>query len=158
MATKFGGKNLWPKCNAFLGSGVSWRQPEVKLLRNVLWLPNLVGRTPDQSIMHWGQPRSIRGQIIWPKSSSYVFKRMTYEALGAFFFFFFFFFLNQPKNETRVGRWGRFSLTTGFCGGILEIAFWVIHVYLVLHPTCILLILVLTMACMSLRSKNQFFF
>ena len=39
-------------------------------LRNVLWLPNLVGRTPDRSVMHcWGQrsrrghPGSTRGQI-----------------------------------------------------------------------------------------------
>ena len=29
---------------------------EVNLLRNALWPPNLVGRTPDQSVMHcWGQ-------------------------------------------------------------------------------------------------------
>ena len=32
-------------------------------IRNALWLPNLVGRTPDQSVMHcWGQ-RSCRGQL-----------------------------------------------------------------------------------------------
>ena len=39
-------------------------------LRNVLWPPNLVGKTPDQRVMHcWGQrsfrsqPGSTRGQI-----------------------------------------------------------------------------------------------
>ena len=39
-------------------------------LRNALWLPNLVGRIPDQRVMHyWGQrscrghPGSTRGQI-----------------------------------------------------------------------------------------------
>ena len=32
-------------------------------LRNALWLPNLVRRTPDQSVVHcWGQ-RSCRGQL-----------------------------------------------------------------------------------------------
>ena len=32
-------------------------------LRNALWLPNLVRRTPDQSIVHcWGQ-RSCRGHL-----------------------------------------------------------------------------------------------
>ena len=32
-------------------------------LRNALWLPNLVKRTPDQSVVHcWGQ-RSCRGQL-----------------------------------------------------------------------------------------------
>ena len=42
--------------------GVNWGQPEVTLLRNVVWLPNLVGRTSDQSVIHcWGQ-RSCRGQ------------------------------------------------------------------------------------------------
>ena len=31
--------------------------------RNALWLPNLVRRTPDQSVVHcWGQ-RSCRGQL-----------------------------------------------------------------------------------------------
>ena len=39
-------------------------------LRNTLWLPNLIGRSPDQRVMHcWGQrscrghPGSTRGQI-----------------------------------------------------------------------------------------------
>ena len=67
MATKFGEKNPWPECSALLGSeghaGVIWGQPGVKLLSNALWPPNLVGRTPDQSVMHcWGQ-RSCRGQV-----------------------------------------------------------------------------------------------
>ena len=35
-------------------------QPEVKLLKNVLWLPNLVERTSDQIIMHAGV--KTRGQ------------------------------------------------------------------------------------------------
>ena len=58
MTTKFGRKNLWLKHNAYPGSKVMQGSagPEVKLPRNALWLPNLVGRIPDQSIMHcWGQ-------------------------------------------------------------------------------------------------------
>ena len=31
-------------------------------LRKALWLPNLVERTPDQSIMHWWGQMSCRGQ------------------------------------------------------------------------------------------------
>ena len=96
MATKFGGKNPWPKCNALLGSKVMqgdvcqgqpgiklltmtygnlggrnldrsvvhwWGliscrgqpgQPGVKLPRNALWLPDLVGRTPDRKLEHCG--------------------------------------------------------------------------------------------------------
>ena len=60
MANQCGRKSPWPKCNALLKSkvmqgsawvkghaGVSLDQPEVKLLRNALWLPNLIGRTTD---------------------------------------------------------------------------------------------------------------
>ena len=46
---------------------VSWGQVGVNVLSDALWPPNLVGRTPDQSVMHcwveshagviWGQPR-----------------------------------------------------------------------------------------------------
>ena len=37
--------------------------PEVKSSRNALWLPNLVSRTPDHSVLHcWGQ-RSCRGHL-----------------------------------------------------------------------------------------------
>ena len=37
--------------------------PEVKSSRNALWLPNLVSRTPDHSVVHcWGQ-RSCRGHV-----------------------------------------------------------------------------------------------
>ena len=37
--------------------------PGVKLLRNALWLPNLMRRIPNQTVMHcWGQ-RSCRGQL-----------------------------------------------------------------------------------------------
>ena len=37
--------------------------PEVKSSRNALWLPNLVRRTPDHSLVHfWGQ-RSCRGHL-----------------------------------------------------------------------------------------------
>ena len=32
-------------------------------LRNALWPPNLVGRTPDQSVMHCWSRRSCRGQL-----------------------------------------------------------------------------------------------
>ena len=55
-------------------TGVSKGQPEVKLLRNAVWPPNLVGRTPDQRVTHcWGR-RSCRGQpevkflrnALWP--------------------------------------------------------------------------------------------
>ena len=36
---------------------------EVKSSRNALWLPNLVSRTPDHSVVHcWGQ-RSCRGHL-----------------------------------------------------------------------------------------------
>ena len=43
-------------------------------LRNAIWQPNLVGRTPDQSIMHYWGWRSCRGQpevkllrnALWP--------------------------------------------------------------------------------------------
>ena len=97
MATKLVGRiltkvyALWVKGHAEVSQG----QPEVKLLRNTIWLPSLVERTPDQSIVHcWDErsyrssPGSTRGKIarslirwiaclyllalIWPKSSSYV--------------------------------------------------------------------------------------
>ena len=67
MAIKFGGKNPWPKCNAFIGvkghAVVIRGQPEVKLLRSVLWPPNLVGRILDQSVMHCWDQKSWRGQL-----------------------------------------------------------------------------------------------
>ena len=44
-------------------AGVIWGQPVVKFLRNVLWPPNLVGRIPDQSVMHCCGRRSCRGQL-----------------------------------------------------------------------------------------------
>ena len=46
-------------------AGVIWGQPGVKLLSNALWPPNLVERTPDQSVMHcWGQ-RSCKAGVKW---------------------------------------------------------------------------------------------
>ena len=39
-------------------AGISRGQPEVKLLRNALWLPNFIIRTSDQSIIHCG----VKGQ------------------------------------------------------------------------------------------------
>ena len=43
--------------------GVSHRQTEVKLLRNALWTPNLVGRTRDQNVTHcWGE-RSCKSHM-----------------------------------------------------------------------------------------------
>ena len=64
-ATKSGRKNLWPNCDASLGSKVMQDQPGqpgVKLLRNALRTPKLVGRSPDQGVEHcWGW-RSCRGQ------------------------------------------------------------------------------------------------
>ena len=43
--------------------GVRWGQVGVNLLSNAVWPPNLVGRTPDQRVMHcWGW-RSCRGQL-----------------------------------------------------------------------------------------------
>ena len=44
-------------------AGVSQGQPEVKFLTNVLWPPNLVERTPDQSVMHWWGQRSCSDQL-----------------------------------------------------------------------------------------------
>ena len=41
-----------------------WGHPGVKLLRNALWPPNLVGRIPDQSLMHCWGQRSCRGQPV----------------------------------------------------------------------------------------------
>ena len=52
MATKFGRKNPWSKCNSLLGQRSCRGQPEVKFFRNALWPPNLAERTPDQSVMH----------------------------------------------------------------------------------------------------------
>ena len=53
-------------------AGVSWGQEGVNMLSNALWPPNLVGRTPDQSVIHWwgqrscrGHPGSTRGQIAY---------------------------------------------------------------------------------------------
>ena len=51
--------------------------PEVKSSRNALWLPNLVSRTPDQSVVHcwgqrscrvsWGQPGvKLLRNALWP--------------------------------------------------------------------------------------------
>ena len=59
--------------------GVSWGQEGVNLLSNALWPSNLVGRTPDQSVMHcWvkGHAGVIRGQpgvkllssVLWPSN------------------------------------------------------------------------------------------
>ena len=42
---------------------VSWGQVGVNLLGNTLWPPNLVGRNPDQSVMHCSGQRSCRGQL-----------------------------------------------------------------------------------------------
>ena len=55
-------------------AGVIWGQPGVKLLSNGLWPPILVGRNPDQSIMHCLGQRSCEGQpeikfftnALWP--------------------------------------------------------------------------------------------
>ena len=44
--------------------GVSWDQPEVKLLSNAPRTLNLVGRTLDQSVMYcWGK-LADRGQLV----------------------------------------------------------------------------------------------
>ena len=40
-------------------------QPGVKLLRNALWQPNLVGTTLGQSVVHWWGQRSCRGHYIY---------------------------------------------------------------------------------------------
>ena len=59
----------WVKDHA----GVSRGQPWIKLLRNASRQPNLVGRTPDQSVLHWlgsttgqvkGHVGSTRGKIV----------------------------------------------------------------------------------------------
>ena len=67
MATKFGGKNPWPECNALLGSKVMQGSSRVNERSNCLKMPygppNVVGRITDQSEWHcWGQ-RSWRGQL-----------------------------------------------------------------------------------------------
>ena len=69
MATKFGEKNPWPECSALLGSKVMQGSSGVNQGSNCLAMPyghqiwQLVGITPDQSVMHcWGQ-RSCRGQV-----------------------------------------------------------------------------------------------
>ena len=64
MATKFGRENPWPNAMLDVGikghAGVRRCLPEVNLLRNILLIPSLVERNPDQSVMHcWGQ-RSCR--------------------------------------------------------------------------------------------------
>ena len=51
----------WVKDHA----GLTWGQPEVKLLGIPHWRPNLVTRTPDQSLTHCGvkgHAEVIRGQ------------------------------------------------------------------------------------------------
>ena len=78
-ATKFARMNPWLKCSALVGlkviqgsARVSQGQPGVKLLRNVLWLPNLVGTLPKCSAMlgskvRWGQPEVILLiNAVWP--------------------------------------------------------------------------------------------
>ena len=57
-------------------AGVSWGQPEVKVLRNALRPPNWVGRTLDQSILHYwvkghagvsrNQPEVKLLNALWP--------------------------------------------------------------------------------------------
>ena len=66
MATKFSSKNPWSLTKVSNIAGVKdcarvrEDQPEVKLHRNALWLPNFVGRTLDQRVMHcW-----IKG-VLW---------------------------------------------------------------------------------------------
>ena len=65
MVAKFGRMNPCPKCNELMESqghaerGLS----EVKLLRNVLWPPNLVDKNPDQSVIHYLNQRSCRGHL-----------------------------------------------------------------------------------------------
>ena len=61
MATKFGGKNPWSERNALLGSKAMQGSSGVKLLRNALWLPNLVGRIPDQSVIHCWDQKVMKG-------------------------------------------------------------------------------------------------
>ena len=50
MATRFGKKNPLLKCNALLWSKVMQGSAGVKLLRNVLWPPNLVRKNPYENL------------------------------------------------------------------------------------------------------------
>ena len=64
--TWWGGREWTPKvCGQFFEAiqPKAKGQPEVKLLRNALWSPNLVERTPDQNLMHSRSQRSCR--VIW---------------------------------------------------------------------------------------------
>ena len=67
MATKFGGKDPWPECNALLGSKDMHGSAKVNQRSNSLEVPCghriLVERTPDQSVMHWWGQRSCKGQL-----------------------------------------------------------------------------------------------
>ena len=67
MATKFGRRNPWPAFHALMESEVSQSQSEAKLLRNVLWLQNLVKRKSDKNVMHcWGQPEvNLLRNVLW---------------------------------------------------------------------------------------------
>ena len=53
---KFGRKNPLPKLSALMGVkvhvGISLGQPEVKLLRHAVWLPNLMQINFDQIVMY----------------------------------------------------------------------------------------------------------
>ena len=56
MAAKFGLKEFLTRVSHTAGvrgnAGVIRGQPDVILLRNFQWPPNLVTRTPDQSVTH----------------------------------------------------------------------------------------------------------
>ena len=65
-------------------------QPGVKLLRNAIWVPNLVGKTPDRRVVrYWGrtscrgQPESTRGPIAKVCPMATRFGKRTHNALLA---------------------------------------------------------------------------
>ena len=60
-------------------------QPEVKLLRNALWLPNLVGRTPNQSGIVGAKSHRDQPQIKLPPNLVNA-KPMHFAATGALVF------------------------------------------------------------------------
>ena len=47
-----------PECNALMGSRVSWGQPEVKLLRNAIWLLGVRRGQPEGNC--WDMHRGIK--------------------------------------------------------------------------------------------------
>ena len=59
MATKFGRKNPRPECNALMGQSSFWGQPEVKLLRNAIWLLGVRRGQPEGNCLEMRRPSNL---------------------------------------------------------------------------------------------------